>query len=334
MKLLKETLFVLLILFGVYLLICLFLPSTIEFQRSRIIKADRAVVFGLVNEIKKWDMWSPWNKMDPDWQMEYFGPESGKGAGYIWESDKMSLGSGSLHITESYPVDSIIFKLYMHGKDTSEAVFSFAEADSGVNVVWKMRAKVNFLSRLFPGLFMEKVAGKHFEQGLQQLDSLSKTKSAMPVAGIAGISSFKIEKALSVLDSCPEKDLSFKIAKSYERIQNEMGSDIQLTGAPVCIYHSMSPDMVVFEALLPVNRLAPKYSDKGIRESKIDEKKVLVYNYYGSYSDIRDGYSKIASYIEEKKLRQTGKSIEEYVSDPLVETNPDKWLTKIYIPVE
>jgi effector-binding domain-containing protein len=334
MKFLKKAGVVLVILFAVYLIACLFLPGVVVVEREKNIKADQSALFGLVNTIKKWNYWNPWNKLDPEWKVEYFGPDDGNYSGYDWKSERSDLGNGRLFITNSVPNDSITVKIYFEGRDTSLVKFYFTAKDSFVNVKQTMVTKVGFLQRVFPGLMIEKMIGKYFDQGLNSLDSLSKTPIAIPAAGISGIKSFTIKNALSVLDSCPEKDLSFQIAKAYQRIQDAMTADMQMAGSPFCIYHAVSADKVVFEAALPVNKVGGKSSDPAVKAISVNEKKVLVYNFFGSYSEIRNGYAKIAEYLEEKNLKQNGNSMEEFVSDRMAETDPDKWLTKIYVPVE
>lgn len=334
MKFLKKSGIVLVVLFLLYVIVSLFLPSEISVERDKDMKADKAAVFTLVNTMKNWELWSPWSKIDPNWKVTYTGPESGTGAGYEWVSEKSEVGTGKMFIHSSHPTDSVMLKLWMEGMDTSNTSFHFIQKGDVVNVKWKMKSDIGFFMRLFPGLLLDNMVGKKFEMGLNAIDSLAKTSHAAAPEGVAGISTFNRKYALSILDSCPERDLSFKIAKLYEKIQIEMGERAEIAGAPLCIYHSINPDNVVFEAVIGVNKDPGAIKNPNVKLISIDEKKVLVYNFYGSYSDIKIGYAKLADHLSSNNLKQNGNSIEEYVSDPMIETNPDKWLTKIYVPVD
>jgi hypothetical protein len=75
-------------------------PNTLRVQRAAMIKASPDKVFALVNNLRSWEGWSPWEKMDTAMKKSYSGPESGKGAAYEWDGNDQ-VGKGKLEITES-----------------------------------------------------------------------------------------------------------------------------------------------------------------------------------------------------------------------------------------
>jgi effector-binding domain-containing protein len=334
MKALKKILYVLLSLSVLYAVVCIFLPSEVTIHAEKEMKSSGENVFSLVNEIKNWKGWYPWNIQDPKMSVNYFGPPSGKGAGYDFSSEKKGIGKGKISILNSVPNDSINASIDVDGRKPSVASFYFSEKDSVVSVDWKMKIKLSFFGRLFPGLFLQGMIGKHFQQGLNAMDSIVRTRPVMPKEGIAGVSSFERKNVLCLPDSCPERDISFVISKLYGEIQATFDADTKIEGAPLCIYHSLSENKAVFEAAVCVNKIPAKISGSKIKAKDVLLTKVVVYNYYGSTFEIKKAYSRIAEYLQKNNLQQNGNSIEEYLSDSMQETNAAKWLTRIYVPVE
>jgi hypothetical protein len=65
--------------FGVALLaVALVLqPDRFTVTRSAIIDAPPNVVFRQINELRNWEAWSPWAKLDPQARTSYDGPAAG-----------------------------------------------------------------------------------------------------------------------------------------------------------------------------------------------------------------------------------------------------------------
>ena len=75
-------------------------PDTFRVQRAASIKAPPEKVFALINDFKRWDAWSPWEKKDPAMKRTWGAVTSGRGAKYAWEGNK-DVGSGRMEISES-----------------------------------------------------------------------------------------------------------------------------------------------------------------------------------------------------------------------------------------
>ena len=150
-------------------------PDEFTVLRSVKISAPPEKVFPHVNELRKWDAWSPWAKLDPDCKIDFAGPVAGIGAGYAWSGNN-KVGEGRMTITESRPNELIGLKLEFLRpfKATNAAVFTFKSAGNQTEVVWNMNGKNNFFFKVF-GLFMDcdSMAGKDFEKGLASLKTLA-----------------------------------------------------------------------------------------------------------------------------------------------------------------
>lgn len=168
------------ILIGIAAVIVLFVvvvavqPSHYRVSRSATIPAAPAVVFEHVNDLHKWDAWSPWAKLDPAMKVTFDGPQAGAGASYAWVGNK-EVGEGKMSITESKVNELVRLKLEFIKPFASTAMteFTFKAEGNQTSVTWSMTGDKNFISKAFC-LFMnmDKMVGGDFEKGLGGLKSV------------------------------------------------------------------------------------------------------------------------------------------------------------------
>ena len=70
-------------------------PADFRVSRSTTIAAPASAAFPYINETKKWEIWNPWGKLDPNMKLAYDGPTAGAGASYSWEGNNQ-VGVGKL----------------------------------------------------------------------------------------------------------------------------------------------------------------------------------------------------------------------------------------------
>lgn len=169
-----------LVIVGILLLVVIAgQPDEFKMSRSAKISAPPEKIFPHVNELKKWDAWSPWAKLDPNAKSTFEGPTAGVGSAMAWSGNK-KIGEGRMTITASHPHQLIGFRLEFLRpfKTTNSAEFEFKPSNDGTVVVWSMTGKSNFFFKVF-GLFMDcdAMAGKDFEKGLGSLKDVAEKTS-------------------------------------------------------------------------------------------------------------------------------------------------------------
>jgi len=154
-------------------------PSTFHIERSTKIAAQPEVVFGQINDLHKWQGWSPWEKLDPAMKKTHSGAPSGTGAVYSWVGNK-DVGEGRMTITDSRPSELVEIKLEFLKpfEATNKTTFSVKPGGDGSNVTWSMDGSNNFMSKAF-GLFMDmdSMIGKDFEKGLAGMKQISEAEA-------------------------------------------------------------------------------------------------------------------------------------------------------------
>lgn len=174
---LKVILFGLIAILAVIAVIAALQPSHFRVTRSATFQAPPEVIFAQVNNLRNWEAWSPWAKVDPAMKQTYEGPETGVGSSYTWSGNN-EVGEGRSTITESRPNELVRFKLdfVKPFEGTNVAEFTFKPEGNQTLVTWSMSGERNFFFKVI-GLFMncDKMCGDAFEKGLSQMKAVTET---------------------------------------------------------------------------------------------------------------------------------------------------------------
>jgi len=175
MKILKKIGLGLLALIVLLVIISFFLPSKTHLERSIVINAPADSIFAQVNTMQNWPNWSPWAKIDPAMKTTYFGPASGEGAGYSWDSKKV--GKGTLTVTKSVTNELLETKMDFGDRGFANAFFKLSPAEGGTKVVWGFDSEtgMNPIAKYF-GLLMDKFLGPDYEKGLANIKAVVEKK--------------------------------------------------------------------------------------------------------------------------------------------------------------
>ncbi len=152
-------------------------PDDFKLSRSAKISASPERIFPHVNDLHKWEAWSPWAKLDPNAKNSFSGPGAGVGTSLAWEGN-CKVGTGKMTITDSQPSSIVRFRLDFEKpmKATNQAEFTFLPDAGATIVTWSMSGKNKLGGKIF-GLFMncDCMVGCQFEKGLATLKSLAET---------------------------------------------------------------------------------------------------------------------------------------------------------------
>ncbi|RAW00864.1 SRPBCC family protein [Pseudochryseolinea flava] len=178
MKAFKKILIGLGILVVLLVVVSFFLPSKIHVERSLIINASQETVYGLVVDLKKWDQWSAWHKMDPNMKVTYADKSEGAGASYSWSSEDSNLGDGTIKIAEAVPYDKITLEMYFGGSpEPSWGGWTFEKTQEGTKATntMDMDAGMNPFMR-WMGTMMDAMVGPQFDKSLNSLKEVAERK--------------------------------------------------------------------------------------------------------------------------------------------------------------
>ena len=168
---LKNILITVAIIISVLAVVVALQPAEFRVARSATVSAPAQVVYAQVEDLRKWEAWNPWQKIDPAMKLTFAGPATGPGASYSWVGNNQ-VGEGRLTVIESRPNDLVRIKLEFMKPfaATNTAQFTFKPEGDKTAVTWSMQGNNNFIAKaLHLVMNMDKMVGGQFEKGLADM---------------------------------------------------------------------------------------------------------------------------------------------------------------------
>jgi len=157
-------------------------PSVMRIERSARIDAAPGRVFPLINDLRKWQVWSPWERLDPAMQRAYGGAEAGPGAFYEWEGNKKA-GKGRMQIAESTAPSRVTIDLHFIQpfENRGRVDFLLRDTTGGTDVTWAMESPSSFMTKVMCVFVnMDRLVGRDFEAGLARLKEVAEAADQSP----------------------------------------------------------------------------------------------------------------------------------------------------------
>jgi uncharacterized protein YndB with AHSA1/START domain len=156
-------------------------PNTFRVERSVTIDAPPENIFPLIDDFHNWPGWAPQDKEDPSMKRTYSGAASGTGAVSDWNSTG-NAGRGRMSIMESTPPTGLVIKVDFVKPFAAHNLNEFVlRPTSGqgpaTKVTWTMQGSNLCVMKLMSTFVnMDRVMGKHFESGLNNLKKAAENR--------------------------------------------------------------------------------------------------------------------------------------------------------------
>ncbi len=171
---LLEILISLAIVFALFLIVGVMLPSSRHLTEKTETNRKLTIVFDTMNSFRRFKDWNPLVLRDPRMQLSLSGPVEGVGAKLDYTSQEPRLGSGSYEITESVPKQKIAINInnIERGENKRTAFFFKPTGRNNRNVEITQTYDVdygwNLLGR-YAGLYVTRHIGDDMKMGLARL---------------------------------------------------------------------------------------------------------------------------------------------------------------------
>ena len=311
-------------------------PGEYESEQSRIIKAQKSVVFSYVNDYKNWEDFGSWKDDDPNMQFTYSDTTIGKGAFYTW---KGSSGEGKTETVFEKENDSIAQKTTFSGNE-GKAYLTFKDTVGGTKVTWHSQGKLSFMDKAY-AIFKggaKKMVGDMQERTLAKLDK---------------VISYEINTYSIQVDGVVQKSGGYyfqqKVICKISEVQKNVGiilpsmlrffkdNNIALTGSPFILYNTydVPNNKASFSVCLPMREEIFTAEGSDYTSGKLEPFQALKTTLKGDYSHGKEAWDKALAHIKKNNLTEnkSGSYIEVYVTSAAQVKNPSKWVTELYVPV-
>jgi hypothetical protein len=145
------------------------LPAHVTVARTVVINAPESAVFPYVNNLHRFGDWSPWKLRDPQLAITYGGPEEGKGALIQWTSQKPSIGTGNMQISDSNLNRSVELAANFNNLEGTSS-FEIAPSGSGSKITWSFGYDTGSSPlKRWKALTLDGFIGSEYRAGLDRL---------------------------------------------------------------------------------------------------------------------------------------------------------------------
>jgi len=335
MKALKMILYVVVGIITSLMVFAVFLPDKKVFTNSIVIKSYPRPIYGMVNSMKNWVKWSPFQEADTAMINEYSGPDFGVGSQQKWTSKKN--GNGSIKIIESVFEKKVVYDLSMMEGSSDSTLFILERVPEGTKVTWETRiAKAGYPVGRLMWVAFGSMMHKTFDKGLANLKKVVENLPTVCKSGDVMESNEPEKIYLTITDTLTTENIAQFFGSAYGKIGALMKTSkgVKMIGAPAAFYNGDPSNPVwIVTAAISVN-IEPKKLSDGISVLKTPAQKMVSCIHYGDYSTSSDTYYKLEDYINEKKYQIIGNPLEEYITDPMNAKDPMQIQTKISFPVK
>lgn len=176
MRLIKMFSIVLVGMFAVITIIGLLIPSSAKVSRGIIVNADSSNVYKELSDVKNWNQWLPWITADSGAVVQTSAVTNAPGAYFKWKGVKLN-SAGTLTIQSIKP-NEILLLHEIKDMNTSEGGLRIRSiSNNTTEVLWYMEYKLKWYPwERFFGIFIDKIIGSAFEQGLEQFRTYTEQK--------------------------------------------------------------------------------------------------------------------------------------------------------------
>lgn len=347
MKFLRFVLWLIVFVIIVGAVLMFVMPTKVHVQRSIAINAPSSVVYKHISQLKNFNDWTVWGKRDSTNQYTYEGTDGSVGAVSNWKGDPKNAGEGSMKIMELDPNRSAKYHMTFIKPRASEAdsYINLQDSSTVTQATWGFDIQTPRPWNIFNLFYnMDKMLGKDFDEGLANLKQASEKDAAATALMDAGMNAKQYDVKEMQFPSTTYatfrqvvkwKDIQPFYSKHFAHIFGEATKTNIKPGIPTGLYYEWDANnqQADMAAAIPVPAKT-RLTDPTITIADVPASKAVYVDYYGAYDKSMDAHNSIDKYLASKNWKQKIPVIEQFVTDPGMEKDTSKWLTKIIYLVE
>jgi carbon monoxide dehydrogenase subunit G len=319
-----------------FVMLGVFLPSTIHVVRETTVDAPAATVFALISDLRRAQEWSPWIQVSENDEPQFSGPRHGEGASVRFTTAAGERGRQI--VLASDPFRTVVTDVEIEGRPFRSA-FTLDTVEGRTRVTWTFDADLgpDLFERYARPIFRGRIS-RSYESGLASLKTMAES---LPRADFSGLEIEHLNVTPQTLAYVTKN--SRPSAAAISEAMGEAFFDVlrfidrhglREAGPPLSISRTFSGARLVFDAGVPVAGVAgntPQSGD-GVRLGQSYGGPAIRIAHTGSYASLAETHEKIAAYLAAYGIPRNGDAWESYASDP-ARTPEAELLTYVYYPV-
>lgn len=326
MKKAKYILFGVIAFIAILLIVAIFLPKDYSLSAEKKVDASKLIVFNLLANLENRSQWDPITH-----QSEVLLDSNNNSSNFSWSDDKNL--SGKIIVNKSDNDSKIILNSYkgdLEYPSIIEYTLGSDIGESATNVVLEYTGRSPWPNNLMNIVIKRKKANKLIEE-LEELEIVAKERQVDRI-----YNGYKIvEDIVKERNFITRRDTIAAEAIQQFYVQNlgvlfnkVQSAGLEMDGMPCGLFYTKDIESKTMDmaAAIPVSE---EVNVLGAETENIKTRTAIVVDYYGDYSNTIRAHKAIKNYMDDYAYVIDTPIIEEYVTDPGIEKDPNKWLTRI-----
>lgn len=326
------------LLIVVLLGVSFFLPKDMNISVTEKLSASPAQLFYQINNVKNWENWSPWHRIDPEMKLIYGEKIKGEGASYTWKSDNRWVGNGAMIIDESVEARMVGTTMKFEGMDDSYAdIVILSSEDGGSVVTWDLNSdyKARMPWQRYGMVFSRMMLKKSYKEGLKNLDTYiaehpseheEEAASAyeIEVREVETMNVVTVHREGSIEEMIATGDSIF--AEAFTEVMDIITEEgLQMAGPALALASEWNPETDTYKMDIGI----PVMEGGSI----IPGGTMAVASYYGPYEGTGAAHEAVYVWAEANGYTPGGPARELYITDPVEQPDTALWLTEVMYPI-
>lgn len=302
---------------------------TVEIQRD--IDAPANIIFNAINDLQTQARWNAVFLSDTSTNMTF--PGNSVGNGSSCEYSGFNIKNGTIKIASSHNNDSVYIIQSPVGKNEIHHVY-YVESKDSLHTVLKIKSttETGFLSNLVKFISkwkLEKVLMKDAENLTTLINErlVQKLYNGYQIEEILPAPKFFITHRGEVAIENISQFYTQNISALYQKALN---ANIVVSGMPCGLYYTWDEAKQKSDMAAALPTLAQLTNIPETNAVSIPSKPALKIIYRGDKRNSGKAHNAMGDFMKDRQLFMDVPMIEEYITDPTKEPDPEKWTTNIY----
>ncbi len=294
------------------------------------ISAPSNVVFNVLNDLNTQSRWNSLLISDTSSRVTYLGSTSGNGSSCEYNGDKIK--SGIIKIISSHENDSINIMQIPIGDKESNLIYYLETLDSTSTRVSVLATKHSgFITNLLKFINKWKLE-KTMKKDLDYLNTLvderynQKLYNGYTIEEINPGSKFFITHRSEISFENISQYYTQNISALYQKALN---ANLVIAGMPCGLFYTWDESKMKSDMAAALPTLAQLNNIPETNAVSIPAKPALKITYHGDKAKSGKAHNAMGEFMKDRNLLMDVPMIEEYVTDPTKESDPEKWVTNI-----
>lgn len=327
MKLIKKILIGLLILVVLLLILAFFLPREMNITATGKVDAPAKYAYNILNDFKHQSKWDPWLKLDTTMIFAFSENSMGEGAYVDYKSN--SYGEGRTTRVKSTGNEQIKLEAKSDNGDATMQYDLKTDGDQ-TDVSWNFKTEMPFPLNLM-NFFFQRSMKNEMENGISNISKLANDRWKKGLYNGFEVKQEVIEERNYIINRdvvSMEKINDFYTRSFASLFQKIQASGVELDGrsSGLVYNHNIKTNELDIAAALPIKEAV---AIAGAETQSLEAGRIVSIDYYGNPDNTPAAHAAIDDYMRDRGLLFDYPVVEEYVTDPTEEKDPEKWLTQI-----